>query len=121
MYDTDNNIVWEVDGGGHNLSVKLNKISQNDFEEKERIREMVIVRNGYKICRIISSKDNYPSDQILLQMLEDAKQYFSDYPNHSWMNFDIDNGIIRNAENKEGKPYDYGQLRKIKKTNMESA
>ena len=34
---------------------------------------------------------------------------------------DIDNRIIRNAENKEGKSYDYGQLRKIKKTDLESA
>ena len=121
MYDENNKIVWEVDGGGHNLSVKTHQMSQEEFNQKERVRDLVIRRAGYRIGRIISSKDKYPSDEILLKMLEDAKQYFSDYPEHSWIYFDIDNENIRNAENKDGVPYFYGQLRHIKKQQLESA
>ena len=69
--------------------------------------------------KIISSKDLLPSDEILLQMLSDAKQYFSDYQNHSWIEFDIDNSVIRNAENKNGVSYDFGKLRKINKSDIE--
>ena len=47
-------------------------------------------------------------------MLQDARNYFSDYPNHSWIEFNIDTSIVRNAENKNGAPYDFGTLRKIK-------
>ena len=95
--------------------VKKKKMTQKEFDEKERTSEIVIRRAGYKICRLVSRYDNYPSDEILLQMLSDAKQYFNTYPNHSWIIYDIDNGIVRNAENKDGVPYFYGQLRKIRK------
>ena len=47
-------------------------------------------------------------------MLEKSKQYFSDYPNHSWIEFDIDNSCIRNAEEKSEIHFDYGELRNIK-------
>lgn len=66
------------------------------------------------MIRIISLTDKLPTEEILLQMLADAKQYFKDFPEHSWINFDIDNGIVRNAEHKEGVLYTFGQLRKIK-------
>ena len=64
--------------------------------------------------RIISLKDKLPSDEILLQMLSEAKQYFFDYPNHSWIEFNIDTSTVRNAEQKDGVFFDYGKLRKIK-------
>ena len=54
-------------------------------------------------------------------MLKNARQYFSSHPEHTWMNFDIDNGIIRNAEYKEGIPYFYGKLRKIKEEDLKTA
>ena len=64
--------------------------------------------------RIISSKDKLPSDEILLQMLSEAKQYFSDYPNHSWIEFNIDTSTVRDAEQKDSVFFDYGKLRNIK-------
>lgn len=121
LFDNDNNIIIGYDGGGHWLSVEIGRLSQEEFDRNQMIKEIQIRKAGYKIIRIISRQDKLPSDEILLQMLEDAKQYFSDYPNHSWMNFDIDNGILRNAEHKDGIPYFYGQLRHIKKQQLESA
>lgn len=114
MADLTNKLVVEMDGGGHFLQVKLGDMTMEEFEQRERVREIMIKREGYKLIRIISLTDKLPTDEILLQMLADAKQYFKDFPEHSWINYDIDNGIVRNAEHKEGVPYTFGQLRKIK-------
>ena len=103
------------------MGVKLGAYSQEEFNQRQIVRDNIVKREGYKIIRIISNKDKLPSDEILLQMLKDAKQYFKDYPSHSWFEFDIDNQIIRNAEHKDGSPYFYGELRKIKKDNLKSA
>lgn len=104
----------EIDFGGHNLSVKLGNITQEEFDQKELVRNNIIKRAGYKQMRVISSKDKLPADEILLQMLSKAKQYFSDYPEHSWIWFDIDTSTVRNAEQKDGVFFDYGNLRTIK-------
>lgn len=121
MFDEDNNLYVEYDGSGHKMCVGFKDLTEEQFEERERKRFYSLKQHGYKMIRIISRKDWLPSDEILLQMLDDAKQYFKDYPNHSWFEFDIDNQIVRNAEHKDGIPYFYGELRKIKKTDLESA
>ena len=108
----------EYDGGGHSLTVRFGDLTQEEFHQKEIVRHCIIKREGYKEMRIVSSKDLLPSDQILLQMLSDAKQYFSFYPNHSWIEFDIDTSTVRNAEFKNGSTYDYGELRKIKESDI---
>lgn len=110
----------EVDFGGHNLSVKLGNITQEEFNQKEIIRNNIIKREGYKQMRIISSKDYLPSDEILLQMLDHTRKYFSDYPTHSWITFNIDTSTVHNAEQKDGIFFNYGTLRKIKKSDVEN-
>ena len=111
----DEKLCIEYDGKGHDLTVKLGEITQEEFTQKEIIRNAIIKHEGYNQMRIISFTDKLPSDKILLQMLEYTKQYFSNYPEHSWIEFLIDSSSVRNAENKDGIYYDYGQLRKIKK------
>lgn len=108
----------EYDGSGHSICVEYGTFTQEEFEQKEIIRNNVIKREGYKQIRIISSKDLLPSDEILLQMLEHAKKYFSDYPNHSWIEFNIDTSTVRNAEQKEGVFFNFGDLRRIKKSDL---
>lgn len=111
----DDKLDVEFDGSGHRMGISLGDITAEDFEKKELYRNIAIKREGYKQIRIISSKDFLPSDEILLQMLSLAKEYFN-VTSHSWINFDIDNLIMINAENKDigGIPFDYGKLRKIK-------
>lgn len=104
----------EFDGSGHRMSVTLGSTTEEEFEKKELYRNVALKKEGYKQMRIISTTDKLPFDTILLQMLEDAKYYFSQYPNHSWIEFDIDTSIVRNAENKDGIPYSFGSLRTIK-------
>jgi very-short-patch-repair endonuclease len=108
--------IIEYDGGFHNGQVKLGRLTQEEFDQKEIIRNNIIKREGYKQMRIISSTDLLPSDEILLQMLQEAREYFAKYLNHSWIEYNIDDSIVRNAENKDGIHYNYGELRKIVKT-----
>lgn len=107
-------IAIEYNGGGHDLGVKTGRETQEEFKQKELIRNNIIKRAGYKQITIISSKDFLPSDEILLKMLEQAKQYFN-ITKHTWVEYNIDTSLMRNAENKEGVFFDFGELRKIKK------
>ncbi len=117
----DEKLICEVDLGGHDLCVKLGDMTEEEFKRKEIIRSNYIKREGFRIIRIISRKDYLPSDEVLLSMLQFARQFFIDNPQRSWLNFDIDNSCIYNAYHKEsssGLPYDFGPLRKIKKSDI---
>lgn len=114
----EENFEIEVDCGGHDLNVKTGRMTQEEFNKRELIRNNLIKREGYKQMRIISSKDKLPSDIVLFQMLKEAREYFKQYPNHSWIEFNIDTSSIRNAEYKNSIAYDYGKLRKIKESEI---
>jgi hypothetical protein len=118
IYLPCDNLVVEFNGSGHMLNVIMGHETMEEYLRKETIRSIVIKNEGYKQMQIISSNDKLPSDRILLQMLSETKQYFSRYPNHSWIEYDIDNSIVRNAEFKNGTPYNYGALRKIKDSDL---
>ena len=111
MCDVDNKLICEYDGGGHKLRVKLGEMSEEEFNQKEIIRNNIIKREGYKTFRIISAKDRLPNDNVLLDILKQAREYFKKNPNHSWIEFDIDNSCMRNAENKDGIPFNFGEVR----------
>lgn len=108
----------EFDGSGHKMSIFLGNISEEDFEKKELYRNVAIKREGYKQMRIISTTDKLPSDSTLLQMLSYTRNYFSLYPNHSWIEYNLDTSTVRSAEYKDGVYYDYGALRTIKEIDL---
>lgn len=114
IYIPENKLNIEFDGSGHKMSISFGTITEEDFEKKEMYRNIAIKKAGIKQMRIISLKDKLPSDDTLLEMLDYARNYFSKYPNHSWIEFNIDTFTVRNAENKDGVYYDYGELRIIK-------
>jgi very-short-patch-repair endonuclease len=97
-------VVCEYDGGGH-FVYKQN--AEDGF--LEIIRGKALSGEGYRVFRIISRKDKLPPDEILLKMLDFAKETFNS--GRSWITFDIDNSSVKwnGAENK----YDFGKLRKI--------
>jgi len=119
-YDADiclpnERIIIEFDGSGHDLNVKYGRLTREEFNQKEIIRNCVIKREGYKQIRIISKTDKLPNDETLLRMLDEAKIYFTT-TNHTWVNYDIDNSRMINAENKcaNGVFYNYGNLYNVK-------
>lgn len=109
----DDKLVIEYDGGFHMGNVITGRETQEEFDRKELIRDKVIKSEGYKTIRIKSSRDLLPQDSTLLLMLETARTYFSEYPQHSWLEYDLDTSTLRNAENKEGVFFNFGELRKI--------
>ena len=109
----DEKIDIEYNGGGHDLSVKIGQVTQGQFNQKEYCRSFTVKSKGYKIMTIISSKDYLPSDEILLKMLEQARTYFNT-TTHTWIEYNIDTSMMRNAENKNGVYFDFGDLKKIK-------
>lgn len=115
IYLPEDSLTIEYDGGFHLGNVITGRETEEEHNRKEIIRDKTIKNEGYKQMRIISANDLLPSDQTLFQMLEEARQYFSQYPNHSWIEFNIDTSTVRNAEHRNGAFFDFGELRKISK------
>ena len=107
-------VCCEYDGGGHDLNVVTGRWTQEEYDRREIIREATLRRMGHRLLRIISTKDLFPSDSILLQMYSESLSYFNT-TNHTWRTYDIDKGIFLDAEHRDGKSYDFGHLRKIHK------
>lgn len=109
----DEMIDCEINFGGHDLCVKLGTMSQDEFNRKEIIRSRIVKKEGWKQMIIISRQDKLPSDKKLLELLSYTRNFFKENPERSWIEFDIDNSIIRNALHKDGEFFNYGKLRKL--------
>jgi hypothetical protein len=98
----DEKIYLEYDGGGHNLSVKVGSITQEQFDNNEMKKYHFLKDKGWKMIRIISLKSKLPSDQEIMKLFNYAKDYLKD--GHSWIKFDIDgNKVICSKFEKEYK------------------
>lgn len=95
----EDKIYFEYDGTGHALSVKMRKETQEEFDKKEIKRYYILKQKGYKQIKFISlTKSTLPSDEVLFQLLDIAKQYFSEDENNHWIEFNYDNGYIRTKQ-----------------------
>lgn len=104
-------IYFEYDGSGHDLAVKLNRITQKEFEIKEIRRWYYLKSNDWREIRIISRKDYLPLDETILTIIDCAKQYLDQ--GHSWIKFDIDNKLISCSQ--FNTYCDFGELHKVNK------
>lgn len=78
----------EYDGSGHDLRVKCGKISQTEFNQKERKRIAAIHHHGYKTLIIKGNdRDRLPSDDILYTDIYKAIDYLR---NNKAKTFEID-------------------------------
>jgi very-short-patch-repair endonuclease len=105
----DDKIICEYDGGGHYLQVKLGYLTQKEFDDIERKREIFLKLKGYKLIRIISREDLLPIDEILLKMINEGKEYLKS--GHTWIIFNIDEKQVRCSQYQTD--FDFGTLRKI--------
>lgn len=117
IYLPEDKLDVEFDGSGHRMSISLGSVTEEEFENKELYRNVALKKEGYKRMRIISLHDLLPLDDVLLQMLSDARTYFAT-TQHTWVSYDIDQSLLFNAENKNGAPYDFGTLRTIKDSDL---
>lgn len=63
-------IYFEYDGGGHNLDVKIGKITQDDFDKKEQKRYFRLLDSGWKCIRMITPDDKLPTDEEIKSFIE---------------------------------------------------
>ena len=112
----DEMIYLEYDGSGHKMSVIFGTFTEEEFIKRERNRTYGLLRSGWKEIRIISTNDLLPSDQIILEILSYARTYLKI---HHYIKFDIDNNKIINSQGEFN--FDYGELRKIKLTDLKEA
>jgi len=106
----------EYHGSGHNLSVVLGQTTQEEFDRKEMKRNYLLLSSGWEIIIIKSDCDYLPSDNVIFNLVELAKSYFN--TGHSWIKYDIDNSKIITSQFE--KYFDFGELRKIKKDDIQN-
>ena len=105
----------EYDGGGHFLGDIINGdvFPTKEALLKEKEREDKIINNGYRMIRFIATKDRIPSDEVILNLIEEFKN--SDF---KVIKIDFEKGTIE--KDYEKKSYcNFGKLRKITKEDLE--
>ena len=105
----------EYDGGGHDIQLRLNEVSEDKYISSEKNRENFILSQGIKIMRIISNNDKIPSDDVLLNMKCIAENTLS--KDHYKICFDVNTDYYIIDDN-EVILFDYGKLRRIKKDDI---
>ena len=82
-------IYIEYDGSGHDLRVKKGYITQSEFNKLEVSRKKYLQNKGWKLIRIISSKDKLLQDNKIEKLINEAKLYLKN-SNHTWVEINID-------------------------------
>lgn len=98
-------IYIEYDGGGHDLAVKIGRITEKQLKQEDMKRYFILKKLGWKQICIKSPNDYLPSDEIIKEEIEKAKLWLSiDKPGHFHYNIVISEFI--NDSN-------YGKLRRV--------
>ena len=115
IYMEKENIIIEHDGSGHFLGDKINgnKTPSKESLLREKEREDKIINNGYKMIRFIATKDRIPSDEVILNLIEEFKN--SDF---KVVRIDFEKGTIE-KDYKEKSRHNFGELRKITQKDLE--
>ena len=106
----------EYDGGGHflgELIVNKDRSISKEALLKEKNREDSIVNKGYKVIRFIATKDRIPSDEVILNLIEEFKNF-----DFKVVRIDFEEGTIEKDYN-EKTIHDFGILRKITQKDLE--
>lgn len=114
IYMEKENIVIEHDGSGHFLNdiIKGNLLPTEESLLYEKQREDEIINNGHKMIRFIATKDRIPSDEVILNLIEEFKN--SDF---RVIRINFEEGTIEKDYN-EKMIYDFGNLRRISKKDL---
>lgn len=114
IYLEKENIIIEHDGGGHFLKDKMNgnllPIEESLLYEKRR--EDKLINNGHKMIRFIATKDRIPSDETIINLIEEFKN--SDF---KVIRVNFEEGTIE-RDYKEKWYCNFGKLRNITKKDL---
>ena len=84
----DEKIFCEYSGSGHNICVKYQQMSIDEFLEKEEQRRLSFLRSGFKEFEICSTTDVLPSDNKLMQIKNKAFEVLNNGCNYYRYNID---------------------------------
>ena len=115
IYLEKENIIIEHDGSGHFLGdiINGNALPTEKSLLREKQRENKIINNGYRMIRFIATKDRIPSDEIILNLIEEFKN--SDF---RVIRINFEEGTI-DRDYSEKTIYNFGELRRITKKDLE--
>lgn len=88
----------EYNGGGHDLNVKLNRLTQEQFKQKEIRRNKFIRSQSWEQIFIISPNDkihNY-TDKEYIKIMHIAKMYLLN-TNHAWVEIYIEENRFKTS------------------------
>jgi hypothetical protein len=103
-------IYVEYNGNGHNLSVKLGSMTEEQFKTREIKRYYFLKSKGWKVININSPYDYLPQDNVLFEEFAKGLKWLSiDEYNHSHYNINV--GGLINDKN-------YGKLRRISEKDL---
>lgn len=71
----ENNIIIECDGKGHDLHVVLGRVSQEEFDKKEKKRTKYLLDTGYKIIRLIHKRNTNIFNDEYLSIVQECIKY----------------------------------------------
>lgn len=94
----DGKVYIEYDGSGHNMCVKRNQISKEEFEKKEKERFVFLEKLGFKMIRLINKSDNLPDDYTLL-LLKRMCLEFLEFSKEKYIVVNLDTGEIITENN----------------------
>lgn len=72
IFLADKNIGIEYSGGGHNLGVKIGRLSEKQFMGKEKARHNYFKNHNFPIIEFVSKTDILPNEQILIHLFQEA-------------------------------------------------
>lgn len=90
----DDNIYIEYNGSGHDLCVKMEHISQNDFINREIKRFTTLKDEGFKMILYINKTDKLPDDKFLLDAFDFCTKFLKETDAFK-VEVDLDNKIIK--------------------------
>ncbi len=83
-------IYIEYDGGGHDLAVKIGRITEKQLKREDMKRYFILKKLGWKQICIKSPNDYLPIDEIIKKEIAEAKLWLSiDEPGHFHYNITI--------------------------------
>lgn len=86
-------IYIEYDGAGHDKKVKCGWQTQGEFNKNERQRQYYLKNKGWKLIRILSNDDKLPSDEKIIELINECKDYLL-HSDRTWIRIDLNNKTI---------------------------
>lgn len=88
----EENLYLEYQGSGHDLDVKMGKMTTNDFRKKDINRYYYLKQLGWKMIEVISIHDTLPYPEKLFEMLSLSREVLKE---SSYIVFNLDNSTVK--------------------------